>query len=121
MEIDERAIDADLRGRVGDIDLERSDAAALVWARFLEHARRPLNFGDHFDDDHGNDQVSFVAARAPRGDGWTVDLKRRIGVVPDDDYEGTARARPRERPDAPWPPVYSQMPDEPRRVAPGAP
>ena len=89
MEIDELAIDADLRDRVGHIDLERNDAAALVWSRFLEHARRPLNFGEHFSDDHGNDQVSFVAARTPNGDGWTVELERRVGVVRDDDYEGT--------------------------------
>jgi hypothetical protein len=40
IEIDEDAIDADLRDRVGDIDLERNDAAALVWSRFLGHARR---------------------------------------------------------------------------------
>jgi hypothetical protein len=63
-EIDEDAIEADLRSRVDDIDLERSDAAALVWTDFLEHARRPLNFGEHFDDDHGNDRVSFAATRA---------------------------------------------------------
>src|SRR4051794_10660047 len=89
MEIDERAIDADLRDRVDGIDLERGDAAALIWARFLEHARRPLDFGEHFSDDHGNDRVSFVAAPAANGDGWTVNLERNISVVRDDDYEGT--------------------------------
>jgi hypothetical protein len=72
MEIDEHAIDADIRGRVEGIDLERSDAAAKIWALFLEHARRPLNWGEHFDDDHGNDQVSSRAARAPDGGHWTV-------------------------------------------------
>ena len=31
----------------------------------------------------------MILRRTPNGDGWTVELERRIGVVRDDDYEGT--------------------------------
>lgn len=102
LEIDEAVVDADLRGRVRDVDLESDGAAMRIWHGFLGHARRPLAFGDHFSDDDGNDMVSFSAERTRTGDDWNVVLKRRIGVVRDQDYEGTIVAACRTRvPDGP--------------------
>jgi hypothetical protein len=97
LEIDEAVVDADLRGCVGEVDLESDVAAMRIWHGFLDHARRPLAFGDHFSDDDGNDMVSFSAERTRTGDEWNVVLKRRIGVVRDGEYEGTIVAACRTR------------------------
>jgi hypothetical protein len=102
LEIDEAVVDADLRGRVQEVDVGGDDAATQIWHGFLEHARRPLAFGEHFSDDDGNDMVSFSAERTSTGDNWNVVLKRRIGVIRDHDYEGTIVAACRTRvPDGP--------------------
>jgi hypothetical protein len=97
LEIDEAVVDVDLRGRVNDVDPDSADAAKLIWHGFLTHARRPLAFGDDFSDDDGNDMVSFSAERTSAGDEWNVVLERRIGVVRDEDYEGTIVAACRTR------------------------
>jgi hypothetical protein len=97
LEIDEAVVDADLRDRVREVDVESPGAATLIWQGFLAHVRRPLAFGERFSDDDGNDLVSFSAQRTPAGDEWNVVLKRRIGVVRDEEYEGTIVAACRTR------------------------
>jgi hypothetical protein len=89
MSLDESAIDADLQHRMREVDPQSDEATALIWQRFLEHARRPLDFGEAFDNDKDNDLVSFSADRSSDGAEWRVVLKRRTGVVQDEEYEGT--------------------------------
>ncbi len=89
MSVDESEINADLQGRMREVDPQSDDAITLIWRHFLEHARRPLDFGEAFDNDKDNDLVSFSADRTSDGAEWRVVLKRRIGVVQDEEYEGT--------------------------------
>lgn len=89
LSIDESAINADLQDRMREVDPQSDDAIALIWKSFLEHARRPLDFSEAFDNDKDNDLVSFFAERMSDGAEWRVVLKRRIGVVQDEEYEGT--------------------------------
>jgi hypothetical protein len=89
MSIDESEVDADLQSRMSGIDARAEDAITLIWQGFLEHARRPLDFGESFDNDRDNDLLSFLAKRGRDSTEWRVVLKRRIGVVEDDEYAGT--------------------------------
>jgi hypothetical protein len=63
MSIDESVINADLQDRMRDVGPRADSAITLTWQRFLEHARRPLDFGEAFDDDI----VSFAANRTSNG------------------------------------------------------
>src|SRR5690348_7347515 len=93
IEIDEVAIDADIRRSLDGIDLQRIDASARVWQGFLIHAGQRLNWGAHFDRDRENDLLYFFGRwRAGELD---VTIQRRVGVVRDGDYEGTIQSEVR--------------------------
>jgi hypothetical protein len=87
LSINEAAVDADLRAAVGTVELAADDAVVRVWTGFLDHAARPLDFGERFNGDKDNDLVAFVAEQ--RHGEVVVQLSRRIGVVEGEDYEGT--------------------------------
>jgi hypothetical protein len=87
--IDEAVLDADLRSRVSPIDTSAPDAPLRIWQAFLAHAARPLAWGTHFQRDDDNDLLQFgVEIRGDRSS-VRVDIERRVGVVEDEDYQGT--------------------------------
>jgi hypothetical protein len=49
IEIDDAAIDADLRRSFDAINLERAEAGTEIWQALLDHAGRPLNWSGRFD------------------------------------------------------------------------
>jgi hypothetical protein len=79
LELEEAAIEADLRQYTAGLDLAGSDAPSAVWHAFIEHAGRPLAFGSTFDDHPDNDQLSFETTL--RAEMVIVSLRRDIGVV----------------------------------------
>jgi hypothetical protein len=93
IEIDEDAIDADVRRSLDGIDLKHADAGARIWQGYLDHAGRPLNWSTHFDSDHENDLLYFFGIW---GNGeLDVTIQRRVGVVSDGDYAGTIQSEVR--------------------------
>jgi hypothetical protein len=93
IEIDEAAIDADVRRSFAAINLERAEAGAEIWQAFLDHAGRPLNWGAHFDPDRNNDLLYLFAVSGSGA--LDVTMQRRVGVVRDGDYGGTIQSEVR--------------------------
>jgi hypothetical protein len=103
--IDEAAIDADLRSALGPVELTAPDAAMRIWAGFLAHASRPLDFGERFARDKDNDLLGFATEKRPTE--IAVRFARRIGVVEDGEYAGTivAACRLTVEPSSAWEPI----------------
>jgi hypothetical protein len=91
LELDDAAIDADLRRFVAGIDLAAPGAPGRVWEAFVRYAGRPLAFGATFDDHPDNDQLELDTTLRPET--VLVSLRREIGVVHvEEGYAGTIAA-----------------------------
>jgi hypothetical protein len=87
--IDEAVLDADLRERVAAIDTSAPGAVPEIWQAFLGHAARPLRWEARFQRDDDNDLLQFGAEIRARPGVVRVDIERRVGVVENEDYQGT--------------------------------
>jgi hypothetical protein len=90
IEIDQAAIDADVRRSFDAINLKRAEAETQIWQAFLYHAGRPLSWCTHFDPNRENDLLYLFAASG--SEALNVTIQRRVGLVRDGDYEGTIQS-----------------------------
>jgi hypothetical protein len=91
LEIDETRLGESLRDAVAGIDPSSPDAPRQIWQGFLKHARQPLAYGNRYARDPDNDQLRFEYRQGDSG--VSLNVERTVGVVLDEDYEGTIMVR----------------------------
>jgi DNA primase len=110
------------RGERVFLDSNQNAPHKTVFGAWSVRARRgaqvstPLRW-DEIDDVHPDDlTIAAMPARLAAGDPWADAEDDPQSLEPF--LELHERDRAAGLPDAPWPPVYPKMPDEPPRVAP---